>query len=159
MNIESNIKLYTINIVEKKSSYNYKKLFEIIYYDNSKKTIENLKEYIYELSNYSFCPCILKIHKTDYYKINWRNVFDDTNDKLLCESDLPDSFCISVDYKLICRCTTFFKERFKLSKSNIIKDEIEKKENYEKLEKENKNYINLKKDYESAERTISNLKI
>ena len=159
MNIESNIKQYTINIVEKKSSYNYKKLFEIIYYDNSKKTIENLKEYIYELSNYSFCPCILKIHKTDYNKINWRNISNDTNDKLLCESDLPDSFCISVDYKLICRCTTFFKERFKLSKSNIIKDEIEKKENYEKLEKENKNYINLKKDYESAEITISKLKI
>ena len=36
---------------------------------------------------------------------------------------------------------------------------MEKKESYEKLEKEKKKYINLKKDYESAERTISNLKI
>ena len=140
-----NLKQYTINIVEQKSFSNFKKIFEIIYYDNSKKTIENLKEYIYELSNYSYCPCILTIYNIDYNSFIgiYISSYTDNNDKLLCESDLPDSFCISVNSKKLCKCSTFFKERFKLSKSNIIKDEMEIKEN-----------INLKNDYEKLKNTL-----
>ena len=138
-----NLKEYTINIAEQKSYNKFKNIFEIIYYDNSKKTIENLKEYICELSNYSFCPCILTIYKINNNQIYSRYRYTENNDKLLCESDLPDSFCISVNSNISCKCSTFFKERFKLSKSNIIKDEMEIKEN-----------INLKNDYEKLKNSL-----
>ena len=36
-------------------------LSEFIYYDNNKKTIEDLKEFVCDLLNYSCCPCNIKI--------------------------------------------------------------------------------------------------
>ena len=36
-------------------------LSEFIYYDNSRRTIEDLKEYVCDLLNYSCCSCNIKI--------------------------------------------------------------------------------------------------
>ena len=65
------MKNYEITIGEVNDKYYHKVirpekvniLFKFNFYDNFNKTIEDLKEYIFELSNYSLCPCSLNLYE------------------------------------------------------------------------------------------------
>ena len=96
----SNIKKYEIKVYMQKKN---EKVFELIYYDNSKKTILDLKNYISDLSDGTLCPYFLIIYINS--NSNKISKYNDSLYKLLSESDLNNSFYIVVDTSLKCKCS------------------------------------------------------
>ena len=101
-------------------------LSEFIYYDNNKKTIDDLKEFICDLLNYSCCPCNIKIcsnkvnEKSPPYKKSL--IFYDAEDKtLLSKLNLQTSFYVVELTDIECKCGSRFKQLFKLTKMELIK--------------------------------------
>ena len=116
-------------------------LSEFIYYDNSRRTIEDLKEYVCDLLNYSCCSCNIKIcsnkvdDKSPPYTKSMK-FYDEEDKTLLSKLNLQNSFYIVQLTDIECNCSNKFKELFKLSKMKLIKilcmmekSEEEKKEN------------------------------
>ena len=101
-------------------------LSEFIYYDNNKKTIEDLKEFVCDLLNYSCCPCNIKIcsnkvdKKSPPYKKSLKFYEEDEN-ILLSKLNLQNSFYIVQLTDIECNCSYKFKELFKLTKMKLIK--------------------------------------
>ena len=82
-------------------------LLKITYYDNCKKKIEDLKEYICDITNYKFCPCALKICNKRVSEYNFFLDLDFINNDdstLLSQINLRDSFYVFV-IDSICKCS------------------------------------------------------
>ena len=142
-----------------------KEIFNIGYYYNSTTTIQDLKEYISGLLNYSFCPCILIIYTNSFW--NEISKYNNSPKTFLYKSDLNNYIKIVIETKLKCKCSDFYKERLKLSKMEIIKKEyyeiielrkqIDNLEQYsQKLKEENQYSQKLQKDYEEKLKEINN---
>ena len=61
--MKNKLKKYEITLLKiKRFSYisQPEKILTIEFFDNFSKKIEDLKEYIYEMTNYSYCPCTFK---------------------------------------------------------------------------------------------------
>ena len=56
--MKNRLKKYKITLL-KKDLTSFETILTFEFYDNSSKKIEDLKEYIYEMTNYSYCPCTL----------------------------------------------------------------------------------------------------
>ena len=114
-------------------------LSEFIFYDNNKKTIEDLKGYIYDLLNYSCCPCNIRIcsnkvnDETPPY-IKSLKFYEEENKTLLSKLNLQNSFYVVELTDIECECTSRFKKFFKLTKMELIK--ILYSLNYSNQEKE-----------------------
>ena len=190
-----NIKNYSIAIGKYNANkdkyyglkYNLEKNIEILlkitYYDNCKKKIEDLKEYICDITNYKFCPCLLKICNKRVSEFNYFLDLDFINkddSTLLSEINLKDSFYVFViDNK--CNCSFDYKKRYKCTKLELIKQIFENEKKIELfkdqsldlkekdqkinkiekklklLEKEKENYYEYKKKWESKEEEIKDL--
>ena len=122
-------------------------LAEFSYYYNLNKKFIDLKEYIYDLSNYLFCPCSLLIYKKnnnienplclkDFEVLN----LEDT--ELLSEKDLSDLLYVFIDSNKKCECEYEYDEKFKYNFSLSKRELIKLIEN--KIEKDdiNQNYTN-----------------
>ena len=157
-------------------------LSEFIYYDNYKKTIADLKEFVCDLLNYSCCPCNIKIcsnkvdDKSPPYKKNLQ-FYDEEDITSLSNLDLQTSFYVVQLTDIECKCTNKFKLLFNLSKMELIyniyitdkseevKDEIRKKVFYYDLEQKNlklnQKVEDLLKELDDKEKKIEdiNLKI
>ena len=100
------IKTYGITIYEteeKEKDKNYtiyhgKNNEKLNYYycENSKKTIEDLKEFIYEISDYSICPCKLELCKAEYRndlgRMNITAISDFKDETLLSQVNINKNF-------------------------------------------------------------------
>ena len=95
-----------------------KEIFNIGYYYNSTTTIQDLKEYISGLLNYSFCPCILIIYTNSFW--NEISKYNNSPKTFLYKSDLNNYIKIVIETKLKCKCSDFYKERLKLYLGIII---------------------------------------
>jgi len=132
------------------------------YYDNLNQSIEDLKEYIYNLSNYTFCPCSLKIssnYANDYSTLYKSKLeFYECEDKdSLASLYLNDKFYVIAILNTKCNCPYNYKRYCKLTKKQFLKtlnenEEKYKKENYDILQKEKEKYesiFNKNKENES----------
>ena len=177
------LKNYRLKNRSRSSDDNPEILFEIKYYDNSKKKIEDLKEYICDIANYRFCPCSLKIcNKKGFECKNLLNLefIEEDDSKLLSCINLKDSFCVfATDSK--CECTYSYKKKYKNTKLDLLKNLIEKENkiaNYndqsldlkkkdqkinnieqelKQLKNEKNNYIEFKQIIQNKENEIQNL--
>ena len=116
------IKTYEITIGEVNDKYYHKVirpekvniLFKFNFYDNFNKTIEDLKEYIFELSNYSLCPCSLNLYEKNenisefnyLYNLNSTELkyYNYGNESLLSKIKLSDSLYVIVKKGRKCMC-------------------------------------------------------
>ena len=144
------------------------RICKIIYSDNSNYTIEDLKEYIYNLSNFTFCPCMLKIcnNYVNEYSTLYRSKLDfcEYDDKnLLSSLDLNDRFYVIAMLSIKCKCPYNYKNYCKYSKRRILsilndneeKYKTEKNDIYQKQKERYDNLFNKNKENESK---INNLK-
>ena len=116
------MKNYEITIGEVNDKYYHKVirpekvniLFKFNFYDNFNKTIEDLKEYIFELSNYSLCPCSLNLYEKNenisefnyLYNLNSTELkyYNYGNESLLSKIKLSDSLYVIVKKGRKCMC-------------------------------------------------------
>jgi len=54
--MKNKLKEYEITLLKTKCFSQPVKILTIEFFDNFSKKIEDLKEYIYEMTNYSYCP-------------------------------------------------------------------------------------------------------
>ena len=149
---------------------------EFMFYDNSKKKIEDLKEYICDLINYSNCPCQLKIctnkvnDKFPPYKKSLQ-FYDKDDITLLSNLNLSGSFYVVALTDKECTCPLHVKKKFRLSKMDLIKilcqnihneEEDEEEEDDEETDKNKIKIFDLEKKLEEYkkqnEELNSNLK-
>ena len=147
---------------EERDSKTIEILSEIIYYDNGTKTVQDLKEFIYDISNYHFCPCVLDIYTK---KPNIENkslslndlVFQEyKNTYLLSKMNLKESFYIIINLKKNCLCSDKFKKDFPLPKKSLIELK-DLKENTKKGETETDNDNDLKNKIKELKETNEHL--
>ena len=123
---------------DKEKSDNGEKIeivYQIEYYDNLSNKVEDLKEYICNLLNYSFCPCLLKIFngKDNFSKyLYFRDLeyikYESTS--FLSKIGLKKSFFVIIMLDNKCQCSPQFKSNFKLTKTEILNTFIKE---YEEL--------------------------
>ena len=166
------IKTYGITIYEAeekekdKKSIKYsvypKKIKEKLNYyycENSKKTIEDLKEFIYEISDYSICPCKLKLCKAEYRndlgKMDITAVSDFKDETLLSQANINKNFYLIELKNKDCNCKYYNKKDYfyksKIKIINTFENEINIKnkeinEISEKLKKINERLLNQSND-------------
>ena len=127
-----------------------------------------MKEYIYNLSNYTFCPCTLKICKN--YVNDYSTLYKSKLEFYDCEdTDLLSSLYLNEEFYVIaildnkCNCPYNYKKYCKLTKRQFLKTLNENEEKYKKennkiyqKEKEKYEYIfNKNKENESKIRTLN----
>ena len=158
---------------DKEKSDNGEKIeivYQIEYYDNLSNKVEDLKEYICNLLNYSFCPCLLKIFngKDNFSKyLYFRDLeyikYESTS--FLSKIGLKKSFFVIIMLDNKCQCSPQFKSNFKLTKTEILNTFIKEYEeltlNKNKLSDEindkNSTIEHSKKKIEENENTIKDL--
>ena len=114
---------------------------EFVYYYNPMKKFEDLKEFIFDLSNGLFCPCFLGLYQNKnndekplYIKDFEKLDYGDTDS--LSSKDLGNILYVMIDSNKECECSETFKKNFYLSKkqlANLISNKSENilKENEE----------------------------
>ena len=159
---KNNVKQYTVKF-GKSVSFGWKTFsrdspFEISlefnYYDNNTKKVEDLKEYISDLLNFSICPCTIRIANNQAEEkippskksLSFVDVDDST---LLSDLDLPNSFYVASLTNEECQCSKKYQQYLKYSKSDLIKllcenndDEDNEEDEEEENEEKNMNIIN-----------------
>ena len=134
---------------EERDSKTIEILSEIIYYDNGTKTVQDLKEFIYDISNYHFCPCVLDIYtkkpniENKSLSLNDLAFQEYKNTYLLSKMNLKESFYIIINLKKNCLCSDKFKKEFPLPKKSLIELK-DLKENTKNGETETDNDNDLK---------------
>ena len=164
--MKNKLKEYEITLLKKQCFSQPVKILTIEFFDNFSKKIEDLKEYIYEMINYSYCPCTFNFctNQVSEFGVQSSNQlrFQNYNDDcLLSNTYLNEKFYVAIEG--ICRgylCKyTNFKKYYHMSKTGIINDfnesnnklesNITAKENeISNLKNELKDYKNLQDKYE-----------
>ena len=110
-----------------KSFFDYDELFSFNYFSNKK--LQDLKEYISEISNFEFCPCVLKIcnitYKNDLELLNYE-------DTLFLSKIKTRKINVNISSDSKCTCSDIYKKMLKSSKKEIMN------EFYEVIKNENK---------------------
>ena len=157
--MKNKLKEYEITLLKTKCFSQLVKILTIEFFDNFSKKIEDLKEYIYEMTNYYFyCPCTFKFctNQVSEFGVQSSNQlrFQNYNDDcLLSNTYLNEKFYVAIEGGCRSYSCKYSKDKkyYLMSKTGIINDF---KESNNKLEsnisaKENKisNLKNELKDY------------
>ena len=131
------------------------RLLKIDYFYNYKKKLEDIKEFICDFFNYTYCHCQLKIclNKVLEYKTLFKNDLEyckDDDSTLLSDTDLEDSFYIIIFADNKCSCPLYLRQKMKISKTQLLKLLNKEDENTNNFEKEIKQKDNKIKKLEST---------
>ena len=117
------------------------KIVEIVYLDNSKRTMKDLKNYICDIMDYNCCPCKISLYNKVpsynrfYEKIYEKRYLKFNDNDLLVTLGLKSSFNADIESNKKCDCSSQEKKYFKESKETIKKLLIEADEKKIILEK------------------------
>ena len=162
---EYNVIIYSGKKIAYPNSYkvNYEDKIEFDYYycDDSQKTIEDLKEYIYEITNYSKCPCRLILCKDNsdknnntlnnhlnysFAKKNPELIILDSKDEIILSKADSNGIIYFIELNTICKCN------YKNKKNELCKTKMNIINSYEN------NIKNLKKEIDLNTQKIKQLK-
>ena len=134
-------------------------LFNLEYYDNKEKTIEDLKEYISDLLDSRYCPCFLKLYHykgySDYYfKMSDLEEYKYENAELLSNIYRSGKIYVIINKCSACYCSEDFKKNYKLSKKRIIEKISQEKAISKSLQQERDHLRSMLKE---KDKEISNL--